>query len=89
MSEVRSVENIEAAAAIEIISKRFTTTAAVRAKYAGIKLAEWEALTTERQAIIRILGSQGCECAPDVDMMHVGTDRCTACQISAALGFEV
>ncbi|MEY4760643.1 MAG: hypothetical protein RLZZ200_499 [Pseudomonadota bacterium] len=82
-------EHLKAAAAVEIISKRFTTTAAARAKYAGIKLAEWETLKAERQAIVDILGNQDCECAEDVDMMHVGTDRCAACQISSAMGFEV
>src|SRR5690606_24786077 len=48
---------------------------------------EIQRLRDQRTAAEAVLSAQGCECAPDVDMLHVGTDRCTACQISHALGF--
>lgn len=52
-----------------------------------VAAAEIQRLREQRSAAEAVLSAQGCECAPDVDMMSIGADRCTACQISHALGF--
>ncbi|HEX2652980.1 MAG TPA: hypothetical protein VHN11_04945 [Xanthobacteraceae bacterium] len=51
---------------------------------AGMTIRKMQA---QRKAVAEVLSGQGCECAEDVDMMHVGTDRCTACQVSNAMGW--